>query len=456
VTAAPLGFVPTASAATLTATMIKMLHAPLITYADRQTTFGGTLDTRASATDPGQGIAGEPVDLTLATPDGTTVEADLGTVQTAADGSFSLTTTLPFPGTVFATFAGDTTYAATIGRTLAQASAFLPTHVLLDPLATQVAPGTNFTISGQVQVQTPDGSWVAAPGSLVSLWKGIGSTNPHYADADGRFSFPVTASYPANWQIRVEQGYSFAKSALSASVFVDLPPEQTKITSFAVKAVDGAAQDGLAFSGHADVLVSGQWKPYSGPVQLYFQPKGSTTWTLFDTVGTDINGKVALTETIAPYLRLPATDKNQFDSLIAEDGSWQLRIPQTSGSQGRVGMLGSSSSAVPTATLRWKTKFNGDTVKKSGQSRFLVGNLWEPIWNDGSSFGYIGMVPKQPIKLYYRYRTGKVWHYAGTTSTNGDGVFSIKLTGTKRYYKVVYSGSSRYLGTTSPSIYFSS
>src|SRR5258708_4920062 len=109
----PLSLVPAASAAALTATGLKMGRTSPITYANPQTTFSGTLENGPSAASPGQGIGAEPVDLTLMTPDGTAVEADLGTVTTAADGTFSLTATMPHPGLVYARFAGDSAHAAT-------------------------------------------------------------------------------------------------------------------------------------------------------------------------------------------------------------------------------------------------------------------------------------------------------------------------------------------------------
>lgn len=66
-------------------------------------------------------------------------------------------------------------------------------------------------------------------------------------------------------------------------------------------------------------------------------------------------------------------------------------------------------------------------------------------------------VPHQPVKLYYRYSSGKVWHYVTTTTTtDGDGRLSVKLTGTHRYYRLVYGGSTLCGGTTSGQIYFSS
>ncbi|MDX6431684.1 MAG: hypothetical protein QOE54_4050 [Streptosporangiaceae bacterium] len=454
--AVPLGVGSMASAATLTQTAVRMLTPPTaISYSDRQTTITGTLVTTSSS--GSQGLGGEPVVLTLFAGDRRTVIADLGSVTSAADGTFSLTTTVPGPGYVQATFAGDETYAAAVNRTVVRAGSLLPSRVQLDPPPAMVDPNVDFTISGQVQEQTPDGSWVPANGAEVTLSPG---NKGAIIGQDGRFSFTAQESAPANWTVSVVPiTTSFAASARSPLEFVNVPPQQTRITSFTVHS-NGVAQNGFTLTVHADVQANSQWKPYTGRLNLYFQPKGSAGWQAFATDASSDsvngNGDQVFSPVIGPYLRIPAATRNNLDSLVSEAGSWRAQVEQVTAGPGRTGVTASTSDTVPSVTQPYGTSVLNKSIVSTGRSRYLHASLWEPCWNLGGSPGYCGMVPRQPVKLYFRYRSGKVWHYVTTTTTDGNGDLRVRLTGTHRYYRLVYPGSAIYAGTTSSQIYFSS
>jgi hypothetical protein len=450
--AVPLGVVSTASAATLTPTIVRLTQPTAISYGDRQTTITGTLVTTSSS--GSQGLGGEPVALTLYAADRTTVLADLGGVTTAADGTFSLTTTLPGPGVLRATFAGDDTHARAVGQTGVPVGSRLPSRIQLDPLPTTVDPNTDFTISGQVQEETPDGSWEPANWARVDLSRG---NRYDYVGQDGRFSFTAQESAPADWTVSVEpDASSFAAAATSPTEFVNVPPQQTRITSFTVHS-NGVAQKGMTLTVHADMQAGGQWKPYTGKLDLYFRPKGSAGWQAIATdpgwQSVNANGDQVFSDVSGPHVRIPSASGKDLDSLVSEDGSWRAEVEQVTAAPGRTGVTASSSDGVPTVVQQYGTSVANKSIVSKGKSRYLHASLWEPL---GGGPGYIGMVPHQPVKVYFRYRTGKVWHYVTTTTSDGNGRLSVKLTRTHRYYRLVYSGSALYAGTTSSQIYFSS
>lgn len=450
--AVPLSITSTASAAT--STTIRLALPTAISYGDRHTTITGTLETLAVDS---QRLGGKPVTLVMYAADGTTVLADLGTVTTADDGTFSLSTTVPGPGGLRATFAGDDTYARGVGQTEVPVTSHLPGRIQLDPLPTTVDPNADFTISGQVQEQTPDGSWEPASWAYLEVYPG---NKTQYTGPDGRFSFTAHESVPTDWKVSAAPGIgNFAAASTTPAEFVNVPPQPTRITSLTVHS-NGVAQKGLTLTVHADILAGGQWKPYTGVLDLFFQPKGSTgrQGGAMGRSGLSINadGDQVYSDIIGPYLRIPPASGTGLSSLVSEDGSWKAEIEQVTAAPGQTGITASSSDVVPTVVQKYATSVVNKSIVSTGRSRYLHASLWEPVWNLGGSPGYIGMVPHQPVKLYYRYRTSSTWHYVTTTSTDGNGRLSVKLTGTHRYYRLVYSGSALYAGTTSSQIYFSS
>jgi hypothetical protein len=446
----PLGIASTASAATMTS--VRLEPPTAISYQNRQTTIAGTL---VSYTSSGyQGIGGEQLTLGLYADDRTTMLADLGSVTTAADGGFSLTTTVPGPGFLRATFAGDDTYARSLSQTTVNVNPRLSSRVLLDPLPAVVDPNTDFTISGQVQEQTPDGSWEPANWALVELAR---SNQRTYLGPDGRFSFTVQESAPTDWQIYAEpDASSFNAATASPNEFVDVPPQQTRITSLTVHS-NGLAQQGLTLTVHADMQAGGGWKPYTGRLLLFFRPKGSADWQTIPTdpswSSVDAGGDQVFPNIPSPYLWIPPASGTGFGSRVAEDGSWRAEVERVTSAPGRTGVTASESGEVPTVMQKYGTSVVDKRIVYSGGSHYLRAELWEPLITGPGS---IGMVPRQPVKVYFRYSGGTAWHYVTTTSTDGNGRLSAKLTLTHRYYRLVYGGSAQYAGTTSGQIYFSS
>lgn len=198
--------------------------------------------------------------------------------------------------------------------------------------------------------------------------------------------------------------------------------------------------------------------PYTGKLDLYFRPTGSADWRAITTDpswhSVNANGDQVFSDVTCPTRYIPSADGKGFQSLVCEDGSWRVDVERVTSAPGRTGVTPSSSTAVPTVVQKYATSVVNKKIVASGRSRYLHADLWEPLDQDPG--GYIGMVPHQPVKLYYRYSGGTVWHYVTTATTDGDGRLSVKLTGTHRYYRLVYGGSTLYAGTTSGQIYFSS
>lgn len=447
----PLSAAPAASADTAASTTVRLGRPTTITYSDRRTTITGTLVDTGS----GAALGGEPLHLTMYAADRTTALADLGDVTTAADGTFGLTTAVPGPGELRATFAGDDTHARGVGQTAVVVDSRLPGRVLLDPPPATVDPDTDFTISGQAQEQTPDGSWEPANWAQVHL----SSSNAYvYVGQDGRFSFTTRESAPADWTVYLESDLSsFAAAATSPTEFVDVPAWQTRVASLIVHS-NGVAQKGLQITVHADAQTGGRWAPYTGKLDLYFRPKGSADWRAMTTdpsaPSVNANGDYAFSDVVCPTRHIPSADGKGLQSLVCEDGSWQAGVERVTSAPGRTAVSPSTGDEVPTVPQKYATAVVNKKIVSSGRSRYLHATLWEPLGQDPG--GYIGMVPHQPVKLYYRYRGGKVWHYVTTTTADGDGRLSVKLTGTHRYYRLVYGGSTLYAGTTSGRVYFSS
>lgn len=444
--AVPLGVASTASAAT--STVLRLTLPTAISYGDRHTTIAGTLVADS------QGLGDKTVALGLYASDRTTLLADLGTVTTADDGTFSLSTVVPGPGMLRATFAGDDTYANGIAQTWVNVTSRLPSRIQLDPLPTTVDPNTDFTISGHVQEQTPDGSW--EPVNWADVYLAYPGNKTQYTGPDGRFSFTAQESVPTDWKVSVEpDGSSFAAASTTPAEFVNVPPQPARVTSLTVRS-NGVAQKGLTLTAHADILAGGQWKPYTGKLDFFFQPKGSTGWQAIaadpNYRSFNANGDQVYSYVTGPSLRIPPAGGTGLGSLVSENGSWKVQVEQVAAAPGRTGITASGSDPVPTVVQKYATSAVGLKIV-TGYSHYLHAGFWEPAVRN---VGYIGMVPRQPVKLYYRYRTSSTWHYVTTTSTDGNGRLSVKLTGTHRYYRLVYSGSALYAGTTSSQIYFSS
>jgi hypothetical protein len=401
-----------------------------VTYGDLQTTIHGTLKLQSATPSERLPIPGKTIDLAFVKRDRT--KTKLGQVTTADDGTFSLTTTLPTLAYIDVTFPGDTAYAPYSG-TYGLKPAYLPTRVTLDALPAKVTGQAWATATGSVQMQTPDGSWIPATDAQVIV-SGQNSRGNGWTGADGRFSTGmwISGSGPFN-AISEAQALSFAGRAHSADVLVDFSPGQTRITGFSTP-TPAIAQNGLTFTGRYEALINTSsgpwWSPGGGTIHLYFRAKGTTAWT---DMGSQRNRSSSSTVSFSVPAYLP-------NGKLAE-GSWQMRSDPDPYEL-------ASSSSILTVDVRAKTWLKGVKLKRTGTLHFLDGILDR---NPTS-----GPVPGQTIKLYFKYRGGHYWNLARTAKTGTNGAFALKLTGTHRWYKAVFSPTPDYWGVTSQNLYFSS
>ena len=440
---AAAGLAGPASAATPQPTAVRFSTLrPTITYTDRQVTLQGGLTTS------GGGVANEPVTLTEIPRGGP--RTALGTVTTGPDGTFSLTTTLPTVGVIQAVFAGDEAYGPSNSAATAYPGAYLPARVSLDP-PPAVTTGSTLKFTGLVEMQTPDGAWIPAPNTLVyctdGTWKGWSG----YAGADGRFSlaFPAfgAAGEGLRWGVTaVESRESFAADARSPLASVELSPGQTRITGAYSGPQPATAQSGLSFTGHVDGLVDGQWQGNDvaqAYINLYFQPRGSTTWTWVDNLWREpATGNYHL-DAFSPYRW------NGTGYTLAE-GSWQVRVEPTSTNR----WLPSSTPGMP-VNVTVQTTVSGLGIQRSTHTRALVGTLnihTGPALPTNLPRG----LPKQTVKVYYHAKGSTTWHYLTTATTASNGAFRSSLTHRARgYYRIVFPSGGSYTGTTSAGVYYS-
>jgi hypothetical protein len=435
------GLAGTASAAAPQPTSIRFSTPPLtITYTDRQRAIQGSLRTADA------GVGGEPVTLTEFQPSGT--RTNLGTVTTDSDGAFSLTTTLPGLGTIQAVFAGDAAYGPSNWSIPASPGARLPARISVDPL-NPVTTGSTLRFTGLVEMQTPDGAWIPAPYTHVSCTNGTWTGYSGLTDADGRFSltFPGFGTTGGGLQwgaaTAADRG-SFAASAQSALATVDLHPGQTRITGAYSGPQPATAQSGLSFTGHADALIDGQWQGNSlsqAYFNLYFQPRGATTWTWMNFLERPPNGDFSV-NAFSPY-RWNGT------SYYLAEGSWQARVEPSSTNV----WLPSSTPSMP-INVSVQTTVSGLHVHSSGTTRTLTGTL---NIRSGPALptNLPRALPKKTIKIYYHAKGRTTWQYLTTATTGSNGTFNTSLTHRAHgYYRAVFSTSGYYTSTTSASVYY--
>lgn len=431
----------TASAATLEPTGLRFSAPSLtITYGDRLVTIKGTLQTS------GQGVADEPINLTEYQQGGT--RTDLGTVTTDSNGTFSLTTTLPGLGSIRARFAGDATYGPSNVSTTVEPSTRLPARISVDPL-NPVTTGSTLRFTGLVEIQTPDGMWIPAPYTEVACTNGTWNGYWGLTDANGRFSLALpqfgTANSGPQWGVAtVDDRASFAANAQSALAPVVLNPAQTRITGFTAGPQPASAQNGLSFTGHADVVIDGQWQGRFPTMNLYFQPRNSTTWSQVTTAwfGAGPNPGDFHIDALSPYLW------NGTSYYLAE-GSWQVRVEP---SKNMWVPFSTDSKAID---VHVQTSVSALYVRRSGTStRTLAGAL---ILHPGPALetNLPRAVPRKTVKIYYRTKGSSTWHYVTAVTTGSNGAFTYSLTHRPHgYYRVVFTGSGYYNATTSSSVYF--
>ncbi|GAB3957884.1 hypothetical protein GCM10029978_001500 [Actinoallomurus acanthiterrae] len=391
-------------------------------------TIHGTLETRASNASDAHPIAGKPVDLALRNGG---PPKDLGTVTTGDDGTFSLTTTLPEPGMVIATYAGDADYSLAKSDRTTRPASHLPARVTLDPLpATAVAYGT-VPVSGHVEMQTPDDQWIPVPDTTVQIENGDPQQARTFASTDGSGAFRtnvyVTSSGP--WTATsAGDDRTFAGTANSSAQTINVTPMPVQISDFTavyngIPMRSVAASQGLAFRASVSPYVDGQ------TADLYFQQRGSAAWKLMGSYPVERFGAV----TISGICGYVAKGRPR-------EGSWQLRTAATPLLQG------AATQALP-VEVYLSTSFHSLKVTKSHKKAYLVGRLYSEN----------GPLAGQKIALEYRTRKWTTIEHRVTIVTTGKGgAFKVRLPAGRRYYHVLTTKlPGDYDGVVSREIYFS-
>jgi hypothetical protein len=424
-----LSSAPASAADQTVTTTLADLAATEVSYGNMQTTISGHLLVYGSSTP----LAGRTIDFQIAGLDNKRIE--LGTATTGTDGGYSFTTTVPELGHVYAAFAGDAADAKASGFTYLDPIPS-PTRVTLDPLPATITAETWQTVTGTVEIQTPDGTWIPATDAYVIIQGQGGSYGHGRADADGHYRTSLWIQAPGPYTARsTADPYSFADDARSSGQPVDLVPTQARLTGFTLTPAHPTAQGTLTFQATAEFLTTAgtttSWSPGGGPVHLYYRPKGSATWQ-------DLAAHIVY----YPGTMLYVIPGYRSDGKPAS-GDYQLQEPATPTNQ-------ATSSPAITVAVHIQTWLNNTKIKKSGASHYLTGVL--------DKQAHSTPVPGQTIKLYYRLRGSSSWHYLRSAKTTANGAYTLKLTGKRRYYRAVYTpaAGSDYLPATSTSLYFSS
>lgn len=401
-----------------------MTLAPVpVTYPALQATVSGTLLTQATGTSPAQPVPGEQITILdgIGCLRSTTV---VGTATTGPDGSFHATLTVPGAGTFWARFAGDANYGAN-GTSNNSAPVDMPTQITLDPLPPVITAYSTLHVTGTVQVQAADGTWLPAPCAGISVetpsrTEVIATTGP-----DGTFagSFQVTGPGPFRASSH-PWSYGFEENASGPWQTPQVITAASRLAGFKPAATPLIAQNGLTFSGQVQVAAPGStaWTDSALPVQLWFRPAGSATWTLW---GTTYYPNLAVFPGYLP------------DGKPAE-GSWQYRIPAAP-------MLLASATSILTIPVKVRTWITRTRLTTSHQHRILSGAL--------DDHPASGPVAGQAIRLYYRTPGSSTWHYLATRRTAANGTFAFTLSTHRRWYRASYLGHGYYLPVTGLAIY---
>ncbi|GAB3959059.1 hypothetical protein GCM10029978_005330 [Actinoallomurus acanthiterrae] len=423
--------VTAAGAATKTPTDLTLSGLPAtIAYGQFQQTVHGTLRTRVPAGQTPQPVPGATVQVyeLMAT------NVPLGTATTDENGDFSLPVTLPAPGGVEASFAGDDAHFASWGGVKVAPATRLPTRITLQGPAS-AAPQGPMTVTGQVTVQTPDGTWAPAPYDTVNPVDAAGAPSRVASDADGRFSFPAAAWHSSLPRACVDQrDGTFVREACS-------DPLVTPYSPYPVRIIDFKPEQQPLNPGHFSFFADVTYEPddagtaaYDGPVVLQYQPKGSKTWITMATgtaTGSHSTGYESYGEVEFKNLSgfLPGGK-----GVLAAGGTWEVRTPAQGrylAAQNSDQMSLTGASAVVDA---W-TYITGSKVTSQSGKRYLTGYLTD---DHG-----VGPLPKMKIKVYYRKTKSAASKYLGYVTTGADGRFRYQLTGHAHgYYQGVFAGAA--------------
>jgi hypothetical protein len=409
----------TAAASSLIPTRLLIKVTPeSVTYPNPQLTITGTLETLATNGQTPQPVPGEQVSLSLSSEDGQASQP-LGSFTTGAGGQVSTTVTAEVPGAVYGSFAGDGTYRQTAGAAGFKAASLLPTKVTVEPI-TPVPYGSNATVTAQVTMQLPDGTWVPAPGSPITVLQCGAPDTYGWTNSQGRWTTTIKAEPPTPltgdcyFYTNGDTSDAWTSWVLSPGFFVPLATFPTQVTGFNPQSRLVPAAD-IVFSGTAQWTdSSGASHPYPGAaVQLQFLPRGiGDAWQRMATAKAGKDGGFVFPR-VSGYLghgRLTA-------------GVWRAVLPAS----GKY-VAGNSGDAI--AELSVPASMSGVKIVRKGSIRYLSGTLRYP---DG------GLLPGAKVTLLID-RGGKVSRGASVT-TSASGAFSIRLTAPKRGQRVTYAAS---------------
>ncbi|MEV0403212.1 hypothetical protein [Actinoallomurus sp. NPDC050550] len=404
--------------------------ANTVAYQQPVTFTGELIDARTK--DP---LAGEPVQIRFTPPGASTTTVAAGT--TGSDGRFTINTTLPSGGRVSAVFPGDTGLdpGSSPGPEILLQAAHLPSRLVLDPVPASVPAGTPVTFSGTMQVQV-NGAWEAFPGAPLTLTMEPASSsqsNLTYvttSGADGRFSLTEPVSGTSDWSIDdtqkgVHQGGWFQDFTRADYNWID-GVSRTRVAGFSVPSHDEAHHaysSGLYATGTVERWNGNSWVGLIyGWVDLYYRPKGSTTWHKDYATQTDANG--------------------QFRNVVGihlGTVDWQARVRASADT------LTSTSAGTVTSTVTDKTHFRSASITRRSSKSVINGQVAD--WYSGPSFSDLRGLK---VRLYYRARGSKTWHSYRTATLGRNGVFRFSVSKNHGYYfKVTFPTQGAFQSSTS-------
>jgi hypothetical protein len=410
-----------AASAAVTLTQIVMTpNSQSVTYADSTVTVQGTLETRGTTPQP---LAGQQVTLSLELGDGH-VTVPLGTQTTGSSGQFSVTATAPAPGYIEASFAGTATYFRTYGVSHivnADAASPMPAEIVFGSVP-PTPVYSQLTVTGQVLMQLPDGTWVPSPyaGLLVVAGEDVVPSSGPNANGDFSVSFRVDPSVDLQLFTSAYDG-SWSGDAASAPLIVPLSVFPTQAQLFATQSIEDLRH--MSFTGTVDYVNSqDQALPDAGAtVTLKYAPLASSTWLPVATATTNSAGEVNFH--VSGYL--PG------GRLALASGVWEIFWPAT-------------------------------TTKLAGNSAFTVEQVDEPVWLNDVRITHTGKRAYLTGTLDDNHRTGPVagqlvtitWgHHKATAKTGASGEFRFLLTGRPAgIYTVSYAGGPMPGGAFIPAV----
>jgi hypothetical protein len=285
--------------ATAARTRVTLNRLPAPVLAGTELIFTGKAEVKvAGSWEP---LPGARVELDRVT--SSSLEVASGT--TGSGGQFSLTATVtgsgPYRVTLDAQAAAPLSLYGSSQANVNLTSGSYRTRIAAVSLPSTPEAHRSFTVTGVAQVWNGV-TWTGYAGMPVQYYYQVQGTSTWvYAgaaqtDAAGGFSGPASVQPgQLGWQVRVPasgDGNKFLPSA--SSRYAGLVTDQTCVTGLAVSRgrrteVQAQVQDSCATGQRSFGEVSGQ------VAEVYYHPRGSTTWTLLGQTNTDANGLVDYT-----------------------------------------------------------------------------------------------------------------------------------------------------------------